>query len=76
MHRRGQVFRRDLQPDRPRPFRVPLVWAVAPVGALACVYTMAGLPAEAWLRFAVWLVIGFAIYFFYSRTHSRLQAGR
>ena len=70
----GVLVLRRRQPDRPRPFRVPLVWAVAPLGALACVYTMAGLPAEAWLRFAVWLVIGFVIYFFYSRTHSRLQA--
>jgi len=70
----GVLVLRRREPDRPRPFRVPLVWAVAPLGALACVYTMAGLPSEAWLRFAVWLVIGFAIYFFYSRTHSRLQA--
>jgi APA family basic amino acid/polyamine antiporter len=70
----GVLVLRRREPDRPRPFRVRFVWAVAPLGALACVYTMAGLPAEAWLRFAVWLVIGFAIYFFYSRTHSRLQA--
>jgi len=70
----GVLVLRRRQPDRPRPFRVPLVWAVAPLGALACVYTMAGLPTEAWLRFAVWLVIGFAIYFFYSRSHSRLRA--
>jgi APA family basic amino acid/polyamine antiporter len=70
----GVLVLRRREPDRPRPFRVPLVWVVAPLGALACVYTMAGLPSEAWLRFAVWLVIGFAIYFFYSRSHSRLQA--
>jgi basic amino acid/polyamine antiporter, APA family len=70
----GVLVLRRRQPDRPRPFRVPFVWVVAPLGALACVYTMAGLPTEAWLRFAVWLVIGFAIYFFYSRSHSRLQA--
>ena len=70
----GVLVLRRRQPDRPRPFRVPLVWAVAPLGALACVYTMAGLPSVAWVRCGVWRVIGFAIYFFYSRTHSRLQA--
>jgi APA family basic amino acid/polyamine antiporter len=35
---------------------------------------MIGLPVQAWERFAAWLVIGFAIYFLYSRRHSRLRA--
>lgn len=33
---------------------------------------MLNLPAETWLRFAIWMAIGFAVYFFYGRTHSRL----
>ncbi len=32
---------------------------------------MSGLPADTWLRLGVWLAIGLAIYFFYSRKHSR-----
>ena len=28
------------------PFRVPFVWVVAPLGALACLYVMTGLPAH------------------------------
>ena len=31
--------------------------------------------AETWLRFGLWLLAGFAIYFFYGRSHSRLQRG-
>jgi basic amino acid/polyamine antiporter, APA family len=33
---------------------------------------MFGLPGETWLSFAVWLVIGLAIYFLYGRHHSQL----
>jgi len=33
---------------------------------------MLNLPAATWVRFAVWMVIGFAIYFLYGAKHSRL----
>ena len=35
-----------------------------------CLLLMAGLPIITWLRFVVWLVIGLAIYFLYSRHRS------
>ena len=34
---------------------------------------MLTLPADTWIRLGVWLVIGFAIYFGYSRKHSVLR---
>ena len=40
----GVIVLRHKDPDRPRPFRVPFVWAVGLLGAAACVYTMKGLP--------------------------------
>jgi APA family basic amino acid/polyamine antiporter len=71
----GVLILRVTEPDRPRPFKVPFVWAVALGGAAACVFVMQGLPAEAWERFGVWLAIGLALYFAYGYSHSRLRRG-
>ncbi|MDZ4694564.1 MAG: amino acid permease [Deltaproteobacteria bacterium] len=60
------------EPDRHRPFRVP-GYPVTPVLAMAsCLFLMAGLPASNWWRFAVWLLVGGAIYGLYGRSRSRL----
>jgi APA family basic amino acid/polyamine antiporter len=69
----GVLVLRYKDPDRPRPFRVAFVWPVAVLGALACLYTMAGLPTHAWERFGVWLVVGLLLYFAYGYRHSRLR---
>jgi len=69
----GVLALRLKDPHRPRPFRVPFVWLVAPLGAAACVVVMLGLPAMAWVRFGVWMTIGVAIYFLYGIRHSRLR---
>jgi APA family basic amino acid/polyamine antiporter len=63
------------EPNLPRPFKTPLVWFVAPMGALSAAYLMAYLDQETWIRLLVWLVIGLTIYFLYSRKHSRLAVG-
>jgi APA family basic amino acid/polyamine antiporter len=68
----GVVVLRVVEPDRPRPFRVPLVWVVGPLGALACVFIMVGLPVQAWERFGLWLVLGLVVYVAYGARHSRL----
>ena len=72
----GVLVLRYTDPDRPRPFRVPFVWGVAVTGAVACVYTMKGLPTHAWERFGIWLAIGLALYFVYGYRNSRLRATR
>ena len=69
----GVLVLRIVEPDRPRPFRVPLVWVVAPAGAAACFFIMIGLPHQAWERFAIWLGIGLLMYFAYGYTHSKLR---
>ena len=69
----GVLTLRIKDPNRPRPFKVPFVWVVAPLGALACVFVMAGLPWSAWRRFFIWLAIGLALYAFYGYRHSRLR---
>jgi len=72
----GVLVLRYTDPNRPRPFRVPYVWLVAPLGAIACFWFMRGLPRETWERFAIWLVIGLTLYFGYGFRHSTLRRGR
>jgi APA family basic amino acid/polyamine antiporter len=72
----GVLVLRKLEPDRPRPFKVPAVWLVAPLGIAACVFVMAGLPVQAWERFGVWLVAGVALYLGYGYRHSALRSAR
>lgn len=69
----GVLVLRLKEPERPRPFRVPFVWGVALAGAGACLYTMSGLPAHAWERFAIWLTLGILLYFFYGYRNSHLR---
>ncbi len=71
----GVLVLRIREPSTPRPFRTPLVYVVAPLGAAAAVLLMLGLPFDTWLRFGLWLVIGLAVYGFYGRRHSRAQRG-
>jgi APA family basic amino acid/polyamine antiporter len=72
----GVLVLRIKDPDRPRPFRVPFVWPVTLVGAGLCIYTMMGLPARAWERFGIWLLIGVAVYVLYGYRHSTLRRAR
>jgi basic amino acid/polyamine antiporter, APA family len=69
----GVLILRVKEPERPRPFRVPFVWPVALLGTASCLFIMVGLPAQAWERFGLWLLIGIAIYAAYGYRHSRLR---
>jgi APA family basic amino acid/polyamine antiporter len=68
----GVIILRRTRPDLPRAFRTPLVPFIPILSVLASLWLMLNLPAETWLRFAVWMVIGFIVYFVYGRSHSRL----
>ena len=72
----GVLALRYIDPERPRPFRVPFVWPVAILGAAACLYTMKGLPTHAWERFGIWLAVGLVLYFVYGFQNSRLRGKR
>ncbi|HEX5436082.1 MAG TPA: amino acid permease [Gemmatimonadaceae bacterium] len=62
--------RRD--PERHRPFRTPWVPFVPIMGILVSALMMFSLPLDTWIRLIVWMIIGFAVYFLYSRKHSKI----
>ncbi len=68
----GVLVLRRTRPDRPRPFRCPGVPVVPLLGIGFCLYLMASLPWQTWVRFIVWLVLGLGLYFSYGIKHSKL----
>jgi APA family basic amino acid/polyamine antiporter len=67
------IVLRYRSPEIPRSFRTPLMPVVPAIGVLFSLWLIISLPWETWVRFAVWLVVGLAIYFGYSRRHSLLN---
>jgi len=61
---------RRTHPALPRPYRTPLVPLVPILAVLVCMAMMVSLDSLTWYRLVVWLAIGLAIYFSYSRHHS------
>jgi len=68
----GVVILRRTRPDLHRAFRTPWVPLVPILSVLACLWLMLNLSVETWLRFLVWMLIGFVVYALYGRTHSKL----
>ncbi|WP_138417179.1 amino acid permease [Sinomonas gamaensis] len=67
------IVLRYRSPEIPRSFRTPWMPVVPAIGVLFSLWLIISLPWETWLRFAVWLVVGLAIYFGYSRRNSLLN---
>jgi basic amino acid/polyamine antiporter, APA family len=68
----GVMALRIKQPNLNRSFKVPFVYVVAPLAIIFCLVLMAMLPGATWLRFGVWLALGFVIYFSYGMKNSKL----
>jgi APA family basic amino acid/polyamine antiporter len=68
----GVIVLRRTRPDLKRGFRVPWSPVLPAISAAICTYLMLNLTVETWLRFLIWLALGFVIYFAYGRSHSRL----
>ena len=71
----GVWWLRRTRPDLQRSFRVPFIQVLPWVSAAACLWLMANLPVDTWLRFLAWMVIGVVLYFVYGRGHSRMATG-
>jgi APA family basic amino acid/polyamine antiporter len=64
------------QPGAARPFRCPWVPVVPALGMLFCLALMFSLPSANWVRLAVWMLLGLAVYFLYGRHRSVLSRRR
>jgi APA family basic amino acid/polyamine antiporter len=69
----GVLILRHTQPELDRPFKVPAVYLVAPLGVISCVLLVIGLSHVAQVRFVVWLGVGLIVYFVYGYHHSRVR---
>lgn len=69
----GVLYLRIKRPEVPRGFRCPAIYFVSPMAMICCGYLMYNLPIHTWIRFVVWCVIGFIVYFGYSYKHSKLN---
>jgi APA family basic amino acid/polyamine antiporter len=70
----GIIILRYKDPERERPFRVPLgPWFLPVLGIISCLGLIYYLPPSSWWRFIGWLVVGMVIYFLYGYRHSRLR---
>jgi APA family basic amino acid/polyamine antiporter len=63
---------RKSRPDIQRSFRVPWNPVIPILAAVICIYLMLNLSLETWIRFLIWMVIGFAIYALYGYRRSRV----
>jgi APA family basic amino acid/polyamine antiporter len=68
----GVLVLRRTQPDLERAYRTPAVPLVPVLAVLTSLWLMFNLPAETWVRFAIWMAVGLVIYFGYGRRHSRV----
>jgi basic amino acid/polyamine antiporter, APA family len=68
----GVMVLRRTRPDLERGFKAPWVPALPIASIAACLWLMLNLTALTWVRFAVWLVVGTAIYAGYGYRHSVL----
>ena len=68
----GIMVLRVRDPNLPRKITTPLVWFVAPAGAISAIALMAALPWTTWRRLIVWFVIGIVVYLIYGVRHSKL----
>jgi APA family basic amino acid/polyamine antiporter len=71
----GVMVLRVKQPNRPRPFRTPLVWLVCPLAVLGCLLLFANLSIKTILVFFAWAAGGLVIYSLYGRRKSLLANG-
>jgi APA family basic amino acid/polyamine antiporter len=71
----GLMILRVTDPHRPRPFKTPLVWVVAPASIIGCVVLFMSLDGKSKGLFIVWTLLGLVFYFAYGFWRSSVRLG-
>jgi APA family basic amino acid/polyamine antiporter len=71
----GVMILRKKDPSRPRPFRTPALFVVAPLSIAGCALLFVNLNNESKLLFVSWTILGLVIYFLYGYRHSNVARG-
>jgi APA family basic amino acid/polyamine antiporter len=69
----GVIIMRKIQPGVHRPFRTPLVPLVPILGVLVCGAMIGTRDTQTLVTALGWMLLGFVIYFLYSKQHSKLN---
>ncbi|MBM6575886.1 amino acid permease [Microvirga sp. SRT01] len=67
---------RKKEGHRPRSFRTPAVWFVAPATIVGCIFLFFNLPSAAMLVLVIWGAIGLVVYYLYGYRTSHVGHGR
>jgi APA family basic amino acid/polyamine antiporter len=70
----GVIILRKRDPNLDRPFRTPLVPLVPVLGIIVCAAMIISLWGPTLFTAVLWMLVGLAIYFGYSKKHSKLRA--
>lgn len=71
----GVMILRKKDPARPRPFRTPAIYILAPLSIAGCLLLFVNLNAESKLLFVSWTALGLLFYFLYGYRHSHVARG-
>ncbi|MEV6631987.1 amino acid permease [Actinoplanes sp. NPDC051470] len=67
------IVLRRRRPEIPRTFRLPLMPVVPALGVIFSIWLITFLSPVTWVRFAIWFLLGLAVYLVYGRKHSLLN---
>lgn len=67
----GVIWLRYAEPNAVRKFRCPGMPWIPALGAVSCLGLMLTLPFDTQLRFVIWMVLGFVVYYLYGYWHSK-----
>ncbi len=70
----GVLILRVREPGRERHFRTPAIWVIGPLALLGCGFLFVWLPLRTQATFAIWMLVGLALYVLYGYRKSPLAS--